>query len=197
MLFTSILPLISKTAAEFAWRLGVKVGQIALGAARDAVVGASNATASAAKEAWQSAKDTTEAAAGKVGELQNWIAKAKTVVLPESAEFKKNQAIREYNALLGTTGTDTPEKGVCMPCLAASKGLRRQERQELMRAAQNKAVGDPVSGGRIWAATNRLAGDMDRVEDARLAQHTYTANEMAPQASFLKALGKSAPPGFS
>lgn len=194
MLFTSILSLVSKKAAEFAVELGVKAGQAIVGAVRDATVSAWEAGTRAVQNAWQSAKDnanqTKESIAG-------WLGEFKTPKDSGSPEFKKKQAIREYNALLGTTGTGTPEESVCLPCLAASKGRRRKERQELMRAAQNKAAGDPIAGGRVWAATNRLAGDMDRVEDARLALHTYTANETSPQEGFLKPLRDTAPPGFS
>jgi len=85
-----------------------------------------------------------------------------------------------------------------MPCAAASKGSRRTERQELMRAAQNKAAGDPPNADRINAATKRLAADMNRVEDARLAQHTYTADEETKdQAGLLQPLRTAVPPGFT
>lgn len=201
MLFSSILPLISQKAVDFAIELavdlGVKAGQAvvkAADAARDAVVDAGVAVASASASAWETGK---ESAAGVLGQIPNWLTKAKSVIYGESPDLKKSQAIREYNALLGVTGTSPPEQSVCMPCLAASKARRRQERQELMRAAQNKAAGDPLASGRIWAATNRLAGDMDRVEDAKLALHTYTANEEGTQEGFLKSLKDQAPPGFA
>lgn len=201
MLFSTILPLISPKAADFAVnlvvQLGIKAGQVAVkaaDAARDAVVEAGVAVAHVGARAWEAGK---ESAAGVLGQVPNWIANAKSSIAGDSPDLKKGQAIREYNALLGTTGTGTPEQSVCMPCLAADKGRRRQERQELMRASQSKAAGDPIAGARIWATSNRLAGDMDRVEDAKLALHTYTANEEGTQEGFLKPLRDQAPPGFT
>jgi hypothetical protein len=48
----------------------------------------------------------------------------------------------------------------------------------------------------MMETADRLSKDMDRVEDARLSLHTYTANEDGPQEKFLKPLRDQAPPGF-
>ncbi|BCG46026.1 hypothetical protein GEOBRER4_n0804 [Citrifermentans bremense] len=129
--------------------------------------------------------------AGKLGELQ----------APEdrgSPEFKKRQAIREYNALLDRTDPTEPAGNPCMECLSSQKGKRRNERHDLIRKVHNDAAGEPnhVVQMRMLETADRLSKDMDRVEDARLSLHTYTANEDGPQEEFLKPLRDQAPPGF-
>ncbi len=129
--------------------------------------------------------------AGKLGELQ----------APEdrgSPEFKKRQAIREYNALLDRTDPTEPAGNPCMECLSSQKGKRRNERHDLIRKVQNNAAAEPnhVVQMRMLETADRLSKDMDRVEDARLSLHTYTANEDGPQEEFLKPLRDQAPPGF-
>lgn len=142
-----------------------------------------------------------EAIAGAAGEL-------KTPARPEPKTpdearaleaFEKRQAIREYNALLGRTSPDEPHQSVCVACAAAGKGRRRKTRHDLIRRAQNTAAGesDPQKRQQVLAACDRLSRDMDRVEDARLAQHTYIANEESPdQPDFLQSMRDQAPPGF-
>lgn len=116
-----------------------------------------------------------------------------------SPEFRKRQAVREYNILLDRTGQGEPQESACLECIAAGKAQRRQARHDLIREAQNTAAleGDPARKQQVLEAADRLAKDMDRVEDAKLALHTYTANEdEANQAEFLKPLRDQAPPGF-
>ncbi|UFS72074.1 hypothetical protein LPW11_07740 [Geomonas sp. RF6] len=130
--------------------------------------------------------------AGKLGEM-------KTPERTGSPEFKKRQAIREYNALLDRTDPTQPAGAPNMPCLRSEKASRRKKRHDLIRKAQNNAAieADPAKKTAILASADRLAKDMDRVEDARLALHTYTANEVeAEQEAFLKPLRNEAPPGF-
>lgn len=129
--------------------------------------------------------------AGKMGELN----------APKdtgSPEFKKRQAIREYNALLDRTDPTEPAGDPCMKCLSSQKGRRRNERHDLIRKVQNDAAAEPnhVVQIRMLETADRLSKDMDRVEDARLSLHTYTANEDGPQEDFLKPLRDQAPPGF-
>uniref|UniRef100_C6E147 Phospholipase n=1 Tax=Geobacter sp. (strain M21) TaxID=443144 RepID=C6E147_GEOSM len=129
--------------------------------------------------------------AGKLGELNS----------PQdsgSPEFKKRQAIREYNALLDRTDPTEPAGDPCMKCLSSQKGRRRNERHDLIRKVQNDAAAEPnhVVQMRMLETADRLSKDMDRVEDARLSLHTYTANEDGPQEEFLKPLRDQAPPGF-
>ncbi|WP_026843192.1 DUF2974 domain-containing protein [Citrifermentans bremense] len=129
--------------------------------------------------------------AGKLGELS----------APQdtgSPEFKKRQAIQEYNALLDRTSPTEPAGDPCMKCLRSQKGRRRNERHDLIRKVQNDAASEenPVVHKRMMETADRLSKDMDRVEDARLSLHTYTANEDGPQEEFLKPLRDQAPPGF-
>lgn len=131
--------------------------------------------------------------AGKLGELM-------TPKETGSPEFKKRQAIREYNALLARTDPTQPAGRPCQKCLSSEKGTRRKTRHDLIRKAQNNAAieEDPVKKKRIVEATDRLAKDMDRVEDARLSLHAYTANEdINKQEEFLKPLRDQAPPGYN
>jgi hypothetical protein len=130
--------------------------------------------------------------AGKLGEL-------KTPKDTGSPEFKQRQAIREYNALLERTDPTAPAGAPSMKCITSEKAVRRQKRRDLIRSAENKAASepDPVKKQKVREAAKRLSQDMDRVEDARLSLHTYTANEdQAKQADFLKPLRDQVPPGF-
>lgn len=176
-----------------------------------AVVSAANSAANAAGNAAVATKDYlvdnavavkdyavdksvtgARAAAGKAGEL-------KTPKDTDSAEFKKRQAIREYNALLGQTGTDEPKKGAaCIKCLAVGKAKRRNDRHDVIRDAQSAAAKEssPTKKKKILDTADRLRQDMDRVEDAKLAEYTYTANDKSTRPDFLDDVKNQPPPGF-
>jgi len=129
--------------------------------------------------------------AGKLGER-------KTPKETESPEFNKRQAIREYNALLDRTDPTEPGGTASMKCLSSDKGRRRNQRHDLIRKVQNNAAAEnnTLVKKRMLAIADRLAKDMDRVEDARLSLHAYTANEEGRQEEFLKPMRDQAPPGF-
>lgn len=131
--------------------------------------------------------------AGKLGEL-------KTPKETGSPEFRKRQAIREYNALLARTDPTRPAGSPSIPCLKSQKITRRKERHDLIRKTQNNAEleTNPVKKKELLETADRLSKDMDRVEDARLALHVYTANEDPDkQEGFLKELRDKPPPGFT
>ncbi|NDB69371.1 MAG: DUF2974 domain-containing protein [Methylocystaceae bacterium] len=116
-----------------------------------------------------------------------------------SIEFKRRQAIREYNDLLGRSDTSEPIENVCIPCLTNEKGKRRKKRHDLIRAAQNHAAQehDKDKQKAIKETIDRFTKDMERVEDAKLCQYTYTANEVPEnQPAFLRELKTQPPPGF-
>ena len=116
-----------------------------------------------------------------------------------SPEFQKRQAIREYNALLDRTDPTEPAGSPSMKCICSEKAARRRKRHELIRKAQNNVAKerDPVKKKQLAATADRLAQDMDRVEDAKLSLHAYTANEdPEKQQAFLKPLRDQPPPGF-
>jgi hypothetical protein len=130
--------------------------------------------------------------AGKVGEL-------KTPKETGSPEFKKRQAVREYNALLDRTDPSEPGGSPSIKCLSSEKATRRKNRHDLIRKTQNNTTleTDPAKKKKMLETTDRLAKDMDRVEDAKLSLHAYTANEdEAKQETFLKPLRNQPPPGF-
>lgn len=134
-----------------------------------------------------------EALSGKIGEL-------KTPADTSSNEFKQRQAVREYKDLLdGTDPSASPGDTSCIPCMASEKGKRRKQRHDLARATQSQAKieKDPVRQKQMLGQAQRLCDDMDRVEDAKLALHSYTANEnSATQRKLLAPLRDIAPPGF-
>ena len=116
-----------------------------------------------------------------------------------SPEFQKRQAIREYNALLDRTDPTEHAGSPSMKCICSEKAARRRKRHELIRKAQNNVAKerDPVKKKQLAATADRLAQDMDRVEDAKLSLHAYTANEdPEKQQAFLKPLRDQPPPGF-
>lgn len=130
--------------------------------------------------------------AGKLGELA-------TPKESGSQEFRLRQAIREYNALLDRTNPTAPGSSPSVACITSEKAARRRNRHELIRKAQNNAADerDPAKRRQLLATADRLAKDMDRVEDAKLSLHAYTANEDPDkQQDFLKPLRDQAPPGF-
>jgi len=130
--------------------------------------------------------------AGMIGAL-------KTPKESGSPAFNRRQAIREYNALLDRTDPNEPAGAPVMKCLKSEKSVRRKGRHDLIRKAQNNAAleTDPAKKKQVLETTDRLAKDMDRVEDAKLSLHAYTANaDEASQAEFLKPLRNQAPPGF-
>ena len=133
-----------------------------------------------------------EKAAGTIGEM-NAPGDDKS-----SPEFKKRQAIREYNDLLDRTDPSVPAGTPNLKCIADQKAKRREDRKDLIRKTQSKSAdeNDPKKK-QMNDAANRLAKDMDRVEDAKLSLYTYTANEdLAKQEEFLKPLREQPPPGF-
>lgn len=100
---------------------------------------------------------------GWIGELKT--PKPPSAESPQASEaFRKRQAVREYNALLGTTSAEEPNQSVCVPCLAKEKGSRRKERHDLIRNAQSMAVnrrlastGHPLAKSRVnsaWTSVN-------------------------------------------
>lgn len=131
--------------------------------------------------------------AGKLGEL-------KTPKETGSPAFNRRQAVREYNALLDRTDPSEPGGSPCIRCITSEKAARRKNRHELIRRTQNNAVleTDPVKKKKILETADRLDKDMDRVEDAKLSLHAYTANaDESTQAEFLKPLRNQAPAGFN
>ena len=131
--------------------------------------------------------------------IAGWIGELYAPQESSSSSLRRRQALREYNALLERTSPDEPGAGACLPCLAAGKAQRRKERHDLIRKTQANAVeeADPLRQRQLLAAADRLAGDMERVEDARIAAHVYTAHpDGVEQAGFLQPLREQAPPGF-
>lgn len=130
--------------------------------------------------------------AGKLGEVA-------TPKDTGSPEFRLRQSIREYNVLLDRTDPTEPAGSPSMKCVTSKKAERRKKRRELIRKTQNNAAleNSPARKKQLLATANRFAEDMDRVEDAKLSLHAYTANEdPTKQAGFMKPLRDQPPPGF-
>lgn len=131
--------------------------------------------------------------------IAGWLGETQAPQDKSSSELRKRQAIREYNALLERTSPDEPAEGVCLPCLAAGKAQRRKDRHDLIRKTQANVADetDPLRKKKLLDAADRLSRDMDRIEDARLAAHVYTAHPHgADQAGFLQPLREQPVPGF-
>ena len=115
------------------------------------------------------------------------------------AELDAKQSIREYNALTDRMSSMPPAECVCTSCLAAGKANRRKDRHNLILKAKNAAWNerDPAKKEEIKRVAERLGKDMDRVEDAKLSQYTYTANsDENSQPEYLRQIRNQPPPGF-
>ena len=137
--------------------------------------------------------------ASVVADIAGKLAELKTPKETGSPGFIRRQAVREYNALLDRTDPSAPGGSPSIKCLSSEKTKRRKDRHDLIRRTQNNAAleTNPIMKNQILITADRLANDMERVEDAKLSLHAYVANEdEATQAEFLKPLRNQTPPGF-
>ena len=109
-------------------------------------------------------------------------ARAKAIAADPEFQQKEYQSARE--SMLGKDFATTPDGAPCIPCMANAKAARRAERLKLVDQSIN---GCPEHAD----VAARLRGDMDQVENARVAKAVYLKYDPDAPADL-----KVPPPGF-
>ncbi len=118
------------------------------------------------------------------GRQANSLNEARAKALAANPNLPQQEYQQAREAMLGKDFGTTPAGAPCLPCVANAKAVRRLERLDLLSTSIN---GCPEHAD----VAARLRGDMDQVEQARVAKAIYLKYDPDAPADL-----KRPPPGF-
>jgi len=112
------------------------------------------------------------------------LGEARAKALAANPELPQQEYQQAREAMLGKEFATTPDGAPCAPCMTNAKAARRAERLNLV----NQSINGCPEHADVAA---RLRGDMDQVENARVAKAVYLKYDPDAPAEL-----KAPPPGF-